>query len=132
MTDVHQELFRQAWNLLEPWHNKGVRTTKETLNRLFREQLQAGGANLPNVPEIWEDNLIPRLEVWDPDLLAMLVRLHDRDQPRGLANLPILLIEHNGRFFLIDGTNRVNKAVRDQHPLNAIILLVNNAIAQER
>lgn len=131
MTDVRQELFRQAWGLLEPWHNKGVRTTKETLNRLFREQLQAGGENWPDVPEIWEPNLIPRLEMCDPDRLAMLVRVHDRDQPQGPASLPILLVEYIGRFFLIDGTNRVNKAVRDQHPLNAIILLVRHAVTEE-
>src|SRR5688500_1878076 len=98
-----QLLFDLAWASFEPWHNKGLRTTKETLNRLFREQLQACGHDHQNAPDIWEENLTPRLETWAPDRLQGLVRLHHCDNPRGPRDLPILIVEYDGRFFIVDG-----------------------------
>ena len=72
MAEERQDLFAQAWSLLEPWHNKGRRTSRETLNRLFREQLQTAGLECRNAPDLWEQNLNPRLETWHADQLDEL------------------------------------------------------------
>lgn len=116
-------LFDEAWKILA-YHNKGRRTTKQTLNRLFAEHIGIFFEGMAQgLPQIWEDNLAPRKEHWSVAQLDRLNRIHDKAQPER-SDLSILVVEYRGVLCLIDGTNRVNKATKDQPGrLHAVIVL---------
>jgi predicted FMN-binding regulatory protein PaiB len=50
---------------------------------------------------------------WPLERLASLVHLdaHGRARP-DVDDLPVLVLEWHGRYFLIDGLNRINRRVR--------------------
>jgi len=106
-----RSLFDQAWDVLR-FHNKNVRSTEQTLNRLFREQLEHLDPQLlDQAPHIWEHNLLPRIVHWGSEELGSLPRLHKNMRPKGPSDLPILVVEFHARRCLVDGTNRVNLAL---------------------
>ena len=109
MTDAGV-IFDQAWDILRH-HNKGVRMTRETLNRLFREQLEYLCPRLaPNAPHLWEHNLAPTLVDWGRDDLSTLWRLDCDANPRCVSP-PIIVVVFRGYRCLIDGRRRVNRAL---------------------
>ena len=119
-----RDLFDQAWRMLNFHSKRKGETVEQTLNRVFREQLRDNWPNLhPDAPHIWEHNLVPRKEDWDPGQLACLRPKHDRADPDSPAG-PIVLAEHRGIFCVVDGSNRVNIARRDGQALCVIVLKV--------
>ena len=91
------------------WHNKGNDQCINTLNRLWRKHSEVIGPNgetLLQVPTLTESMLSVRAELWPLDRLLSLKRSHQRNRP--LFFPPIVVLNWFDRFFLLDGTTRIN------------------------
>jgi hypothetical protein len=93
----------------------------DTLNRLWRKNRfvmsMDGVLKLPQAPPVLtRDMLTVGREQWPLERLVPLVHVdaHDRARPKR-DDRPILLLEWEGRHFLIDGINRINRRKRDGH-----------------
>ena len=92
----------------------------DTLNRLWRKNRfvmsMDGVLKLPEAPPVLtRDMLTVRREHWPLERLVPLVHVdaHDRARPKR-DDRPILLLEWQGRHFLIDGINRINRRRRER------------------
>jgi hypothetical protein len=94
----------------------------DTLNRLWRKNRfvmsQDGMLKLPEAPPVLTAEMLGiSRERWPLGRLAPLVHAdaHGRARPKR-DDRPILVLEWDGRHFLIDGINRVNRRVRAREP----------------
>jgi hypothetical protein len=92
----------------------------DTLNRLWRKNrfvMSMDGMLKLDAPPpmLTREMLSVTRERWPLDRLAPLVHpdAHDRARPKR-DERPILLLEWDGRHFLIDGINRINRRVRER------------------
>jgi hypothetical protein len=91
------------------WHNKGTDQCIDTLNRLWRKHTEVvapNGESLLHVPTLTEAMFTVRAELWPLDRLLTLKRSHQRNRP--LFFPPIVVLNWFDRFFLLDGTTRIN------------------------
>jgi hypothetical protein len=91
----------------------------DTLNRLWRKNRfvmsMDGVLKLPQEPPVLTRGMLSvSREHWPLERLVPLVHIdaHDRARPKQ-DDRPILLLEWQGRHFLIDGINRINRRKRD-------------------
>lgn len=120
-------LFDQAWRLLKFHSERKGETQEQTLNRLFCEQLKCfWPSSTLRAPHIWEHNLAPCRDTWGIDRLRSLRLKHDRTKPDKLGD-PIVIVNYQDLFCLVDGTKRVNLALREGKELGAILLKVRPA-----
>ena len=101
-------LWIQACEQLK-WHNKGSDTCIDTLNRLWRKNVQArhaGGEALLDIPTVRDDMLMVSAEQWSLQKLAAVPRGHARAAPQFFG--PVVILDWFERFFLLDGNTRVN------------------------
>jgi hypothetical protein len=92
----------------------------DTLNRLWRKNrfvmTMDGMLRLPEPPPVLTPGMLSvSAAKWPLEKLAPLVHpdAHDRARPKR-DDLPILILEWAGAYFLIDGINRVNRRARDR------------------
>ena len=92
----------------------------DTLNRLWRKNRfvmsMDGVLKLAEPPPVLTREMLEvSRERWPLERLAPLVHVdsHDRARPKS-DERPILLLEWQGRHFLIDGINRINRRARDK------------------
>ncbi len=92
----------------------------DTLNRLWRKNRfvmsMDGVLKLPQEPPVLTREMLRvTREHWPLERLAPLVHVdaHDRARPKR-DERPILLLEWQGRHFLIDGINRINRRRRER------------------
>jgi hypothetical protein len=103
-----QYLWLSVCEILK-WHNKDTDQCIDTLNRLWRKHSEVVGPNgesLLDVPTLTESMLTVRAELWSLDRLRSLKRSHQRNRP--LFFPPIVVLNWFDRFFLMDGTTRIN------------------------
>ena len=102
----------------------------DTLNRLWRKNRfvmsQDGVLKLAKRPPVLTREMLAiSRERWPLERLAPLVHVdaHDRRRPKR-DDRPILVLEWEGRHFLIDGINRVNRRVRarESGPHDVIVI----------
>ncbi len=102
----------------------------DTLNRLWRKNrfvmTMDGMLRLPAAPPVLtRDMLTVSTAKWPLEKLVPLVHpdSHDRAQPK-CDDLPILILEWAGGFFLVDGHNRINRRAqaRDAGPHDVIVI----------
>lgn len=102
----------------------------DTLNRLWRKNRfvmsMDGVLKLPEPPPVLKREMLTvTRELWPLERLAPLVHVdsHDRARPKRDGR-PILLLEWQGRHYLIDGINRINRRVREKQagPHDVIVI----------
>ena len=102
----------------------------DTLNRLWRKNRfvmsMDGVLKLPEPPPVLKRGMLTvTRELWPLERLAPLVHVdsHDRARPKRDGR-PILLLEWQGRHYLIDGINRINRRVREKQagPHDVIVI----------
>jgi hypothetical protein len=102
----------------------------DTLNRLWRKNRfvmsMDGVLKLPEPPPVLKREMLTvTRELWPLERLAPLVHMdsHDRARPKRDGR-PILLLEWQGRHYLIDGINRINRRVREKQagPHDVIVI----------
>ena len=102
------------------YHDRPGHDWLDTLNRLWRKNRfvmsMDGVLKLAEPPPVLtREMLTTSRERWPLERLAPLVHVdsHDRARPKSDVR-PILLLEWQGRHFLIDGINRINRRVREK------------------
>ncbi len=109
METVHDHyLWMQVCEILK-WHNKGPDQCIDTLNRLWREHGEVRSPNgeaLLDVPTLAEDMLTVSPELWPLSRLLTLKRSHQRNSP--LFFPPLIILNWFDRYFILDGTTRIN------------------------
>lgn len=114
-----------AWAIVEAelgHHAKPGHGWVETLNRLWRKNRFVtsldGVLKLESEPPLLTREMLSvRRERWPLERLAALLHpdAHGRAQPKK-DDLPVIVLDWQGRHFLIDGLNRVNRRVRKGEP----------------
>jgi hypothetical protein len=119
MTPEEQAAWDEATNQLG-YHNKPGHDWIDTLNRLWRKNRFVmsldGVLKLDATPPVLtRDMLSVSRERWTLEQLAPLVHPDAHGRARAKRDRrPIVLLEWQGRHFLIDGINRINRRVRDR------------------
>jgi len=125
------------WNFLvaELVYHRGNRPHKwiDTLNRLWRKNRFVsradGTALISDLPLATTENISIHEEKWPLSRLQELLHpeTHKRDSPL-CDSCPILILFWKDRYFLIDGTTRINRRVRDadEGPHRTIIIKVHS------
>jgi hypothetical protein len=135
MSAEEQALWDEATSQLG-FHARPGHDWLDTLNRLWRKNRfvmsQDGMLKLPQAPPVLTRAMLAvSRERWPLQRLAPLVHVdaHARARPKR-DDRPILLLEWQGRHFLIDGINRVNRRLRakDAGPHEAIVIHVKQAL----
>ena len=119
-----QYLWFTACEILK-WHNKGDDQCIDTLNRLWRkhsEVVTPNGESLLHVPTLDESMIKVGAEHWPLDRLLSLTRSHQRNRP--LSFPPIVVLNWFDRYFLLDGTTRINfwSAVGNKGPHAVLVI----------
>ena len=119
------ESDEEAWQLVESelgHHQRPGHDWVDTLNRLWRKNRfvmsMDGVLKLDREPPVLTREMLSvSREHWPLERLAPLVHAdaHDRRRPKR-DDLPVLVLEWQGRHYLIDGLNRVNRRVRERLP----------------
>lgn len=114
------ELWSMVRSELDFHRRRATHTWIDTLNRLWRKNrfvvTMDGMLRLPEAPPVLtSDMLTVSAAKWPLEKLTPLVHpdAHDRARPKR-DELPILILEWAGAFFLIDGINRINRRMRDR------------------
>ena len=116
---------RDDWAIVEAelgHHAKPGDGWIETLNRLWRKNRFVtsldGMLKLEaEPPQLTREMLWASRERWPLERLAPLLHPDAHNRARAKKDdLPILVLEWQGRHFLIDGLNRVNRRVRSREP----------------
>jgi hypothetical protein len=117
---TEDEAWRQVKSQLDFHRRRPGHAWIDTLNRLWRKNrfvmTMDGMLRLPEKPpELRSELLTVSCERWPIERLAPLVHVdsHDRARPKR-DDLPILLLEWQGRHYLIDSINRINRRKRDR------------------
>ncbi len=124
---------KEAWAIVESelgYHAKPGHDWVDTLNRLWRKNRFVTSLDgllklEAEPPVLTRDMLSLRRERWPLERLAPLVHVdaHGRARPKR-DDLPVLVLEWDGRHFLIDGLNRVNRRVRGREAgLHEVIVI---------
>ncbi len=114
----------ETWALvtsqLDFHRRRPTHTWIDTLNRLWRKNrfvmTMDGILRLPEAPPVLTREMLTVSSAkWPLNELTPLVHpdAHDRSRPKR-DDLPILVFEWTGAFFLIDGINRINRRARDR------------------
>ena len=118
MSAEEQALWEEAKAQLG-FHARPGHDWLDTLNRLWRKNRfvmsMDGVLKLPQAPPVLtRDMLTVSRDYWPLERLVPLVHIdaHDRARPKR-DDRPILILEWQGRNFLIDGINRINRRKRD-------------------
>jgi hypothetical protein len=114
-----------AWIVVEGelcHHGKPGHGWLDTLNRLWRKNRFVtsldGVLKLDEEPPVLTREMLSvTAERWPLERLAPLLHpdAHGRARPKR-DDLPVLVLEWRGRYFLIDGINRLNRRVREGDP----------------
>jgi hypothetical protein len=114
-----------AWRMVESelgHHQRPGHDWLDTLNRLWRKNRfvmsMDGVLKLDREPPVLTREMLSlSRERWPLERLAPLVHpdAHDRRRPKR-DDLPVLVLEWQGRHYLIDGLNRINRRVRERLP----------------
>lgn len=129
MSADDQTLWDEAMSQLG-FHARPGHDWLDTLNRLWRKNRfvmsQDGVLKLAEPPPVLTREMLAiSRERWPLEKLAPLVHVdsHDRARPKR-DDRPILLLEWQGRCYLIDGINRVNRRVRagEKGPHDVIVI----------
>lgn len=114
------EIWARATSQLDFHRRRPTHSWIDTLNRLWRKNrfvmTMDGMLRLSAAPPVLtRDMLTVSTEKWPLAKLTPLVHpdSHDRARPKR-DDLPILILEWAGEFFLIDGINRINRRTRDR------------------
>jgi hypothetical protein len=114
-----QALWKEAKDQLG-FHARPGHDWVDTLNRLWRKNRfvmsMDGVLKLAAPPPVLTREMLEvSRERWPLDRLVPLVHVdsHDRARPKS-DERPILLLEWQGRHFLIDGINRINRRAREK------------------
>lgn len=109
-------------NQLDFHRRRPAHTWIDTLNRLWRKNrfvmTMDGMLRLPEPPPVLTREILSvSAAKWPLERLTQLVHpdAHDRSRPKR-DDLPILILEWAGAYFLIDGINRINRRIRDRDP----------------
>ena len=129
MSADEQALWNEATEQLG-FHARPGHDWVDTLNRLWRKNRfvmsMDGVLKLDAAPPVLtRDMLTVSGERWPLARLAPLVHVdaHDRTRPKR-DDRPVLLLEWQGRHFLIDGITRINRRIRGREPgPHAVIVL---------
>jgi hypothetical protein len=118
------ELWRRVHAAFEG-HSRNDPSTQAGLERIAKKCL-----GLTERRPFNQTNCTIRAEVFHPEQLASLVRYHDRTKPQREGQA-IVVLEYQGRRFVIDGNNRVNKWVAEKRlePFEAIVIAANEGAA---
>lgn len=115
-------LWAQVTSQLDFHQRRPKDTWIDTLNRLWRKNrfvmTMDGMLRLPESPPVLMPEMLSVAAAqWPLDKLAPLVHpdAHSRARPKR-DDLPILILEWAGTYYLIDGTNRINRRTRDRNP----------------
>ena len=116
------ETWAQVTSQLDFHQRRPTDTWIDTLNRLWRKNrfvmTMDGMLRLPEPPPVLTPGMLSvSAAKWPLEKLAPLVHpdAHDRARPKR-DDLPILILEWAGAYFLIDGINRINRRMRDREP----------------
>jgi hypothetical protein len=129
------ETWAQVTSLLDFHQRRPTDTWIDTLNRLWRKNrfvmTMDGMLRLREPPPVLTPGMLSvSAAKWPLDELAALVHpdAHDRARPKR-DDLPILILEWAGAYFLIDGINRINRRARDRDagPHDVIVIHGRNA-----
>jgi hypothetical protein len=119
MSPEEQSAWDEVTGQLD-FHNKPGHDWLDTLNRLWRKNRFVtsldGMVKLPEPPPVLTREMLSvSRELWPLERLGPLVHpdAHGRARPKR-DDRPILLLEWQGRHYLIDGTNRVNRRLREK------------------
>ncbi len=124
MKDESESILEEVWDMLR-YENKHGHTAKQKLNRLFSKILNKWHRSLYRTrPYLDESNLKARRESWTVAELDKLERGHDKTNPKGSSDLPIIVVAYKGVHCLIDGMTRTNKwVVEGSQARHEVILL---------
>ena len=111
-------LWNRAMELLRHHQKSGDPTPVDALNRLFQE-----AAPKAKAIRLSEASCRIASETWSTEQLSLLRRRHDRANPKDEA-CPILLVHWRGNHYLIDGGNRINKWVNENHEGGHAVLVI--------
>ncbi len=129
MSAEEPPLWDEARSQLE-FHARPGHDWLATLNRLWRKNRfvmsMDGLLKLPQAPPVLTREMLSvSREQWPLERLVPLVHVdaHDRARPKR-DDRPILLLEWQGRHFLIDGINRINRRKREMRagPHDVIVI----------
>ena len=116
------ETWAQVTRQLDFHQKRPTHTWVDTLNRLWRKNrfvmTMDGMLRLPEPPPtLTPEMLTVAAAKWPLERLTPLVHpdAHDRARPKR-DDLPILVLEWAGTYYLIDGINRINRRRRDREP----------------
>lgn len=102
-------------------------TKIHTLNRLAREQAK----RKKHLKWLDPSSCTLHRAVWPISRLLTLNRRHTDDTPQN-ETVPVIVLNHDGNYFLIDGNNRLNKWAGEgrggEHQV--IIVSTNNIVSQ--
>jgi len=114
------ELWALVRSELDFHRRRPTHTWIDTLNRLWRKNrfvmTMDGMLRLSEAPPVLTSGMLTvSAAKWPLDKLTPLVHpdAHDRSRPKR-DDLPILILEWAGAYFLIDGINRINRRARDR------------------
>ena len=114
------EIWAQVTSQLDFHRRRPTDAWIDTLNRLWRKNrfvmTMDGVLRLAEAPPVLtRDMLAVSAARWPLERLTPLVHpdAHDRSRPKR-DELPILILEWAGAYFLIDGINRINRRKRDR------------------
>ncbi len=129
MSADEQALWDEATDQLG-FHARPGQDWLDTLNRLWRKNrfvMSMDGVLKLDVapPVLTRDMLTVSGERWPLERLVPLVHpdAHDRARPKR-DDRPVLLLEWQGRHFLIDGINRVNRRIRGREPGPHVVIVI--------
>jgi hypothetical protein len=120
---------RQLWETLEralSYHRTRGRdvTSIDALNRILAKARSSLDEPSEGLPRLSPETCTIRLQRWTTSKLDAIRRgKHQRDRPR-CANLPVIVVEYEGREYLIDGQTRINRWTADGNdgPHEVIVL----------
>ncbi len=133
MSAEDQALWNEAAEQLG-FHARPGHDWLDTLNRLWRKNRfvmsMDGVLKLDAAPPVLtRDMLTVSGDRWPLERLAPLVHrdAHGRIRPKR-DDRPVLLLEWQGRHFLIDGITRINRRIRGQEPGPHAVIVIHAGI----
>jgi hypothetical protein len=117
---VTRDLWQQVERALYH-HRKSAPTGLHALQRLWGEWLNS--EQVPRTEPLAPDSAGIAREMFPPEKFASARRRHDRCAPKQEIGA-IIVVEHCGTMYVIDGNNRVNQWIRDNRssPVDAIVI----------
>ena len=116
-----EETLHEVW--VQLWaHRNRDHSPEDTFNRLVRKHFEARDPDqVADLPRFRAEDLAARYKRWTTKALAGLWRAHQRNEPAGPLEMPVIVFVFRHEHRLVDGTTRVNRRARgdisDTHPV---------------